>query len=108
VQINKDARKLAPVICDDKLTAFGAQLIGQRDVRSSLIGFAPKALRLSNSIEPTPFGLRSARSAGTVNCMRNFRPQPMAAHLAARYAGELKKRRSTERCILIKKEANAK
>ncbi|MFH1891861.1 MAG: hypothetical protein ABIK83_04175, partial [Candidatus Zixiibacteriota bacterium] len=31
-----------------------------------------------------PFGLRSARSAGTVNCIRNFRPQPTAAHPAAR------------------------
>ena len=54
----------------DRLTAFGAQPIGQRDERLSLIGFAPKALRLSNSIEPTPFGLRSARSVGTVNCIQ--------------------------------------
>ena len=59
-----------PVSIHDRLTAFGAQPIGQRDERLSLIGFAPKALRLSNSIEPTPFGLRSARSVGTENCIQ--------------------------------------
>jgi hypothetical protein len=53
----------------DKRSAFGAPLIGQRDTRLSLIGSAPKAHRLSNSIEPTPFGLRSARSVGTENCI---------------------------------------
>ena len=63
------ARELTAGEFCDKLTAFGAQLIGQRDERLSLIGFAPKALRLSSSIEPTPFGLRSARSVGTENCI---------------------------------------
>ena len=41
----------------DKRTAFGAPLIGLRAEQLSWTGSAPKALRLSNSIEPTPFGL---------------------------------------------------
>ena len=74
-----------PPIQTDKRTAFGAPLIGQRDERLSLTGSAPKALRLSNSIEPTPFGLAPlGRLARQIALKCNFRPQPTAAHLAAR------------------------
>lgn len=65
-----------PPIQTDKRTAFGAPLIGQRDERLSLTVSAPKALRLSNSIEPTPSGLRSARSVGTENCISMQFPPP--------------------------------
>ena len=82
--------------------AFGYPPIGLRDEpiefdRTSL------ALRLSNSIEPTPCGLRFARSAGTVNCKKTQFPPPADCG-SSRSPIEFKKNYMTQLSNLIEND----
>lgn len=54
---------------------FAFPLIGLQDVPIEFC-LAPLSLRLSNSIEATPFRLRSAQSVGTESCIEMQFPSP--------------------------------